>query len=106
MSRIGIAALIAFASLSATPSPAIQNISTRALVQTGDNVMIGGFILSGVTNQLVLLRAIGPSFSAFGDATITVYSAPITPASVPSIIPRLASWLMSAKVVPLPVVFR
>ncbi len=41
------------------------NISTRGLVQTGDNVLIGGFI---VTTQPVnlLIRATGPSLTPFG----------------------------------------
>ena len=42
------------------------NISTRGLVQTGDNVMIGGFIIGGSTSQRVLARAIGPSLQSAG----------------------------------------
>ena len=44
------------------------NISTRGLVQTGDNVMIGGFILGGTQSRHLLLRAIGPSLGAAGVA--------------------------------------
>ncbi len=45
----------------------LANISTRGLVQPGDNVMIGGFIPGGGTTTLrLLLRAIGPSLSQFG----------------------------------------
>jgi hypothetical protein len=36
------------------------------LVQTGDNVGIGGFIITGTTPKHVLLRAIGPSLAQFG----------------------------------------
>ena len=39
----------------------LANISTRGFVQTGDNVMIGGFIVLGQTTKTVLIRAIGPS---------------------------------------------
>lgn len=40
----------------------LANISTRAFVQTGDNVMIGGFILRGSSApHKVVVRAIGPS---------------------------------------------
>jgi hypothetical protein len=40
----------------------LGNISTRAFVQTGDNVMIGGFILRGSSaTHKVLIRALGPS---------------------------------------------
>ncbi|MDQ3545613.1 MAG: PQQ-dependent sugar dehydrogenase, partial [Verrucomicrobiota bacterium] len=54
-----------FATNPAAPaSPA--NISTRGFVQTGDDVMIGGFILTGTDTRRLLLRAIGPSLGAFG----------------------------------------
>jgi hypothetical protein len=42
------------------------NISTRLLVQTGDNVGIGGFIINGTDPKKVILRAIGPSLTARG----------------------------------------
>ena len=42
------------------------NISTRGFVQTGDDVMIGGFILDGTETRRLLLRAIGPSLGAAG----------------------------------------
>ena len=53
---------------SPTPTPAAQavNLSTRMRVQTGDNVGIGGFIISGSAPKHLLLRAIGPSLSQFG----------------------------------------
>ncbi len=44
----------------------LANISTRGQVQTGDNVMIGGFIVGGNSPATVLLRAIGPSLTAQG----------------------------------------
>lgn len=47
----------------------LANISTRGLVQTGNNVMIGGIILGGGTGANgVLVRAIGPSLGPFGIA--------------------------------------
>ena len=48
-----------------TPVPAAQpvNLSTRMRVQTGDNVGIGGFIITGTAPKHVLLRAIGPSIT-------------------------------------------
>ena len=52
------------------PSPAnpagLANVSTRLFVQTGDNVMIGGFIIAGDVPKKVILRAIGPSLATFG----------------------------------------
>ena len=49
-----------------TPLPALANISTRTRVETGDNVLIGGFIITGDVPKRVLIRAIGPSLQAFG----------------------------------------
>ncbi|MBA3544720.1 MAG: hypothetical protein H0T83_09825 [Chthoniobacterales bacterium] len=43
----------------------LANISTRGFVQTGDNVMIGGFIIGNQTTQ-VLVRGIGPSLAVAG----------------------------------------
>jgi cell division septation protein DedD len=50
------------------PTPVSQaiNLSTRMRVQTGDNVGIGGFIITGSTPKRVLIRAIGPSLADFG----------------------------------------
>jgi T5SS/PEP-CTERM-associated repeat protein len=45
---------------------ALLNISTRAQVGTGDNVLIAGFIVQGNEPKTVLLRGIGPSLTAFG----------------------------------------
>jgi Tol biopolymer transport system component len=42
------------------------NISTRMRVETGNNVLIGGFIISGTAPKTVALRAIGPSLALFG----------------------------------------
>jgi len=47
----------------APASPALVNLATRMRVQTGDNVLIGGFILTGSAPKKVILRAIGPSLT-------------------------------------------
>jgi hypothetical protein len=45
----------------------LANISTRGFVQTGENVMIGGFILGNTTgNTGVVVRGLGPSLADFG----------------------------------------
>jgi hypothetical protein len=45
----------------------LANISTRGFVRTGENVMIGGFILGGNPNNTqIALRGIGPSLAQFG----------------------------------------
>ena len=43
----------------------LGNISTRAFVQTDDNVMIGGFIIRGGYKS-VIVRAIGPELTHYG----------------------------------------
>jgi hypothetical protein len=55
----------------ATPTPApspstLANISTRLLVETDDNVLIGGFIITGTQPKKVIIRAIGPSLPLAG----------------------------------------
>lgn len=52
--------------LGATILTTLGNISTRGLVQTGDNVLIGGLIITGTHAKPVLLRAIGPSLPLDG----------------------------------------
>jgi glucose/arabinose dehydrogenase len=50
-----------------TSAPAnAGNIATRGFVESGDNVMIGGFFVGGSQNRVVLVRAIGPSLTAVG----------------------------------------
>lgn len=45
----------------------LVNVSTRGLVQHGDDVMIGGFIATGGNGPTAfVLRALGPSLSSFG----------------------------------------
>src|SRR5204863_176043 len=44
----------------------LGNISTRSFVQTGEHVMIGGFIVQGSGLKRVIIRAIGPELRQFG----------------------------------------
>ena len=58
------------------PKPTLLNISTRVNVQTGDNAMIGGFIITGTEQKTVLVRGIGPSLGvpgALADPNIEVH---------------------------------
>jgi len=48
------------------PAAQALNLSTRLRVLTGDNVGIGGFIITGTGPKHVLLRAIGPSLTSAG----------------------------------------
>jgi hypothetical protein len=58
---------MAFQPTTTTP-PYLGNMSTRALVQTGDNAMIAGFIVRGTQPKTVIIRAIGPELTQFGVA--------------------------------------
>jgi uncharacterized delta-60 repeat protein len=54
----------------------LGNISTRLRVQTGDNAMIGGFIITGTQPKTVIVRGIGPSLQipgALADPVIEVH---------------------------------
>jgi len=53
----------------ATVDSKLSNISTRAFVETGDDIVIAGFILGGNSGPVrVIVRGIGPSLAAFGIA--------------------------------------
>ncbi len=58
----------------------LTNVSTRGIVRTGAEIMIGGFILTGTGTKDILVRAIGPALAQFGvpgvmaDPTIDVYN--------------------------------
>ncbi len=49
-----------------TPSTQLGNISTRLRVETGDNALIGGFIVTGIQSKKIILRAMGPSLPLAG----------------------------------------
>lgn len=47
-------------------APRLINISSRAGVGTGGNVLIAGFVVGGSTSRTVLVRASGPALAPFG----------------------------------------
>ena len=65
--------------LDQTSGSTLANISTRGFVDTGDNVIIGGTIITGNAPTQVLFRAIGPSLvnfgvpNALGDPTLEIH---------------------------------
>lgn len=67
-SAIRIYDLLTGAASAISTLPYLGNISTRAVVGVGDNVPIGGFIITGTDSKKVVIRAIGPSLAAFGIA--------------------------------------
>ena len=58
--------LVEIYDLAADGNADLGNISTRALIDTGSNVLIGGFIVAAGNGGTVLVRAIGPSLSGAG----------------------------------------
>lgn len=57
--------------------PQPLNISTRANVQNGNSVMIGGFIVTGSEQKKLMVRAIGPSLPIVGklaDPTLELFN--------------------------------
>lgn len=42
----------------------LDNLSTRGLVQSGDSVMIGGFVVAGSGPRQILLRGVGPGLAS------------------------------------------
>src|SRR5206468_8644841 len=61
-------ALVEVYDLSPGANSSLGNISTRSFVQTGEHVMIGGFIVQGSGRKRVIIRAIGPELTQFGIA--------------------------------------
>ena len=65
-----------FCTVATTPTPVphstLANISTRAFVQTGDNVLIGGFIVQGTQPKRVIIRALGPELTKYGIPNVLV----------------------------------
>lgn len=62
---VGVAVLCLFAARAGAISSAV-NISTRMVVETGDNVLIGGFIVYGTGQKTIAVRARGPSLPIAG----------------------------------------
>ncbi|PZR72782.1 MAG: hypothetical protein DLM73_12270 [Chthoniobacterales bacterium] len=58
---------VTYPGLTTTPTPAqLLNISERRKVQTGENVSIAGFIITGNASKKVIVRGIGPSLTGVG----------------------------------------
>jgi len=80
-STTGVALAEIYDADSSTSSTRLANISARAQVGTGGNILIAGFIISGTTPKQVLIRATGPALAALGvpgtlsDPRLDVYNA-------------------------------
>jgi len=58
--------------VSVGPISTVGNISTRAFVQMGDNVMIGGFIVEGTEPKRLIIRALGSELAQYGVPNVLV----------------------------------
>ncbi|MBL9192628.1 MAG: immunoglobulin domain-containing protein [Opitutaceae bacterium] len=52
--------------LAVGPVARFVNTSTRALVGQGQEVLVGGFVVTGPASKKVILRVVGPSLRSFG----------------------------------------
>ena len=62
------AVLVEAYDLAAETSPRLVNLSARHFVGTDADVLIAGFVVAGAGSKRVLVRAVGPTLSAFGVA--------------------------------------
>jgi hypothetical protein len=46
--------------------PKASNVSTRGAVGTGNNVLIGGFVVNGAVSRRMLIRGAGPTLASLG----------------------------------------
>ena len=72
-------ALVEMYDVDAVADSQLANVSTLGFVGTGDDVLIGGFVIGGPSSAKVVVRAIGPSLRASGvqnaveDPTLAVH---------------------------------
>ena len=77
-SNNGVALAEIYDADSGAPASRLINISARAYVGTGANILIGGFVIGGNTPQTVIIRGDGPALAGFGlsgaltNATLTL----------------------------------
>jgi hypothetical protein len=76
----GVALVEIYDADNGAPTNRLINISARAFVGTGGNILIGGFVIDGTTPQTVIIRGDGPSLAGFAltgalsSATLTLSS--------------------------------
>ena len=58
--------LVEIYDLDTTSAASLANISTRCKIETGEDVMLGGFIVQGDEPTSVLVRGMGPSLANAG----------------------------------------
>lgn len=68
LTAAGSSTPVTFAGLGTTAQPwnRLVNLSSRAMSGTGNNVAIGGFVISGTGTKKLLVRAVGPTLATEG----------------------------------------
>ena len=61
----------------AAPTARLVNLSARANVGTGGNVLIAGFVISGTASETVLIRGVGPALALAPFSLTGVLAAPL-----------------------------
>jgi outer membrane protein assembly factor BamB len=78
--RAGVALVEVYDGLAGDTTARIVNLSTRAFVGTGENILIAGFVVGGAGPLRLLLRGIGPGLTQFNvpgvvaQPTLSVFS--------------------------------
>ncbi len=75
----GVALVEVYDTETAQGTTQLINLSTRGFVDTGDSVLVAGFVVTGDSPKRVLVRGIGPALAGFGvtgalnDSVLTIY---------------------------------
>ena len=62
----GVALVEVYDASTGLTGPKAINLSTRANVGTGENILIAGFVVNGTVSRRILVRGIGPTLRNFG----------------------------------------
>jgi hypothetical protein len=97
VSGVGTATGVALVELyDADPSPPAArfvNLSVRAPVGAGANILVGGFVIGGTTAETLLVRAVGPGLASFFGLTGTLAQPVLTLyTSTPAVIYSNTVW--------------
>ncbi len=72
----GVAIIEVYDASTALTGPKAVNVSTRAAVGTGENILIAGFVVNGTVSRRVLIRGVGPTLANFGLPAATLLPNP------------------------------
>ena len=65
---VSTAAVLSVQPVATSADTILTNLSTRAVVGAGSDVMIAGFVVGGTTSKNIFVRAAGPALAGFGVA--------------------------------------